>query len=473
MLREGLTIGCFQIESPAMRGLLRKVEADNVNTLIQTVALVRPGASGSGMKKHFIDRHHGREPVEYLHPSLEGVLGDTYGIMVYQEDVLKVAHAVAGMNLTEADALRRAMSKQRSPREMAKSMKRFLQRAQANGVDEATAQAIWELIANFAAYSYCKAHAASYGEIAYQCAYLKAHYPAEFLAAVLSNRGGFYGPAVYLEEAKRMGIEIRPPDINRGKYTYTAEYGSIRIGFLEVRNLNMSSVEAILAAREEGPFRTLQDLLDRTGLPASDAELLFQSGALDSLGETRPALLWQLRLFYEYRHKPASINDESFIQTDANFCVPESPNYSPRQRADMEWQALGLLVARHPLDYYLPEFLEHPLAASSDLPHHLGEHVTMVGWLITERRQALRDGSGVMKFMTLEDAQGTFEAVLFSEAYQTYGHLLTTMGPYLVTGQVQNDSGAYALIVEHVERADAGILQTQPTPAVPAPHVIR
>ncbi|MBI2434940.1 MAG: DNA polymerase III subunit alpha [Candidatus Hydrogenedentes bacterium] len=466
MLREGLTIGCFQIESPAMRALLRKIHVCDVTTLVQAIALVRPGASGSGMKKHFIDRHHGREPVEYLHPALEKVLGETYGIMVYQEDVLKVAHAVAGMDLTEADALRRAMSKQRSPREMAKSMKGFLDKARDNGVAEITAQAIWELIANFAAYSYCKAHAATYGELAYQCAYLKAHYPAEFLAAVLSNRGGFYSPAVYLEEAKRWGIEIRPPDVTRSHYHYTVEDDAIRVGFVEVRNLNFGSIAAILEAREKAPFDSLLNFLERTRIPAADAEVLFQVGALDCFGMpcdgaaesyrfplSRPAQLWQLRLFYEPHARQANDNRQQLLKTDETNPIPSIPDYTPKQKTDAQWQTLGILTGTHPLHYYLPSLLERTLVASCDLPRFVGQHVTLAGWLITERRQALRDGSGVMKFLTLEDAQGTYEAVLFSEAYQAYGHLLTTLGPYLVTGQVQIDSDALALIVEHVEDA--------------------
>jgi len=249
LIRNGRTIGCFQIESPAMRTLLRNTQARNTDMLIKTLSLVRPGPSGSGMKKRFIARHLGKEPTEYLHPSLEHVLGDTYGVMLYQEDILKVANVIAGMDLAEGDMLRRAMTKDRSPREMAKLMKTFIEKAVANGVEQAVAEEIWGLIANFAAYSYCKAHASTYGEISYQSSYLKAHFPTEFMACVLSNRGGFYHPAVYVEEARRLGIEVRPPDINKSRFEYVSEGDAIRVGFVEVRQLAQGTVEAILAER--------------------------------------------------------------------------------------------------------------------------------------------------------------------------------------------------------------------------------
>jgi DNA-directed DNA polymerase III PolC len=451
MLRSGKTLACFQIESPAMRGLLQKVSACDIHTLVQCVALVRPGASGSGMKQHFIDRHHGREAVTYLHPALREVLGDTYGVMVYQEDVLKVAHAVAGIDLSEADNLRRTMTKKRGPREMAKSMKRFLEKARENGVEEATAQAIWELIANFAAYAYCKAHAATYGELAYQCAYLKAHYPAEFFAAVLSNRGGFYLPPVYLEEAKRVGIEVRPPDINRSRYPYTAEDDALRVGFIEIRTLSQAAIEAVLDARETGPFRDLADFQARAHLGWSDAEALFQAGAFDAFGPPRPVQLWQLKTLYAAA-PPRGVGESPLLSGGAPPS-PSFPDYSVKHRTDLEWTAMGFLTAGHPFQYHLPWLLKQTLIPSTDLPRYEGQIVTLAGWLIAERRLAVKDGHGVMKFITLEDTHGAYEAVLFPEVYQACGHHLVTHGPYLITGEVQQEHGAYTLIVHHLQPA--------------------
>ncbi len=459
-LRGGRTIGCFQVESPAMRGLLQRMQACDVHTLIQAIALVRPGASGSGMKQHFIDRHHGREVVEYVHPSLAQVLSETYGVMIYQEDVLKVAHAVTGMDLAEADALRRAMSKKLGPREMAKSMKSFLERAAGNGVDELSAQTIWELISNFAAYSYCKAHASTYGELSYQCAYLKAHFPADFFAAVLSNRGGFYPPPVYLEEAKRCGISILPPDVQRSEYRYTAENGAVRTGFVEVRNLSQVAIEAILGARRVRPFENLLELLERTGMSHADAEALFHAGGFDSFSIPRPAQRWQIESF-----RPRTKADASSFQpgqtaslfqgfgkmNPSPFCLG-IPDYSSRKRIELEWGALGMLGERHPLDFYAARLHGSALIASSALSAYEGKTVSLLGWPIAERRLALKSGHGVMKFLTLEDFFGVYEAVLFPAAYQRHGHLLSGAGAYRLTGQVQNEDGVHTLSVELLER---------------------
>lgn len=489
LIRVGRSIGCFQIESPAMRALLRHTLASNTDMLIKTLSLVRPGPSGSGMKKRFIDRHLGKEPAAYLHPSLERVLGDTYGVMLYQEDILKVASVIAGMDLAEADALRRAMTKKRHPVVMAKSMKLFIEKAVLNGVSREVAEEIWGLIANFAKYSYCKAHACTYGEIAYQCSYLKAHYPAEFLASVLSNRGGYYHPAVYLEEAKRIGVPILPPDVNRSRFGYTVEGEAIRVGFVEVRNLSYAAVEALLARRNEAHFSSMGDLLQRTGIGYADAELLIQCGACDSFGRTRPGLLWELKLItgenprmtsaraslgakgrpvssFQYRagrdnpsaHGPAVVresHDQSgllFPDAGVHVLVPRQPDYSRKRRADWEWTTLGLLGSTHPLEYYLPLLTERTLVLCADLPHYAGASVTLIGWLVAERRAPVKE-RGAMKFLTLEDPSGIFEAVLWPETYQVFGGLLGSHGPFLITGEVQEQDHYYTVIVDAVEEA--------------------
>ncbi len=454
LIRNARTIGCFQIESPAMRALLKNVHAGDTDMLIKTLSLVRPGPSGSGMKKHFIDRHLGKEETVYLHPALENVLGDTYGVMLYQEDTLKVAHVIAGMDLAEADMLRRAMSKKRSPQAMAKNMKRFMEKAAAHGVDANVAEAIWGLIANFAEYSYCKAHASTYGEIAYQCTYLKAHFPAEFLSSVLSNRGGFYHTAVYVEEARRCGVALVPPDVNRSEFMYTVEGDAIRVGLMEIRHLTQHAVRAILEARADtGPFRGLGDLCQRTGIAYADAEVLIDAGACDTFGTTRPELLWTLKTIFQNGDRETAASPGLLFpcQPDDTL-LPHLPDYSRKKRVDLEWNALGLLVSTHPIAYYIPALMDRPLVLSEDMPVYAGASVTMLGWLIAERRVGLK-GRGAMKFLTFEDPAGVFEAVLFPKAYQQYGHLLTSHGPYFLTGEVQDENGYLSLIASQVERA--------------------
>ena len=469
LIRNGRSIGCFQIESPAMRTLLKSTRADNTDMLIKTLSLVRPGPSGSGMKKSFIERHLGREETVYLHPALEKVLGDTYGVMLYQEDILKVAHVIAGLDLAEGDALRRAMTKKRSPHEMAKSMRLFIDRARANGVPEQQADTIWGLIANFAEYSYCKAHASTYGEIAYQCTYLKAHFPAEFLASVLSNRGGFYHTAVYAEEAKRSGIQIYPPDVNKSEWNYTAEGENIRVGFVEVRNLRQAAVRGIINTRQAEPFDSVSDLCGRGAVGYADAELLINAGACDGFGKTRPELLWELKTIASaIAHRPAR---DGLLEVSGLFPhnlqeapIPHLPNYSRKHRTDLQWTAFDIVLATHPIEYYASEFDGRQLILSDDMPSYAGTTVTMAGWLIAERRVGIKSGArhpgGCMKFITLEDPSGVFEAVLFPAVYQQYGHLLTSHGPYFITGEVQDENGYYSLIARGVERA--GYLRKAP-----------
>ena len=456
LLRTGNTVGCFQIESPAMRGLLRKMGADDTRTLVQAIALVRPGASGSGMKQHFIDRHHGREAVEYLHPTLEKVLGDTYGVMIYQEDVLKVAHAVAGMDLAEADALRRAMSKKRGPREMARHMKGFVEKAVAKGVPDDTARQIWELIANFASYAYCKAHAATYGELAYQCAWLKAHFPAEFFAAVLANQGGFYRPAVYLEEAHQCGAQTLTADINKSKQMHSVERGGMRLGLCAIKGLSINAIQAVLKARENGPFSSLNEVLHRTQLHRDDALALCHAGAFDTLDDgaghlvSRPAQLWQLHRTYENKLKESKTALMPSICLTAG-AAPTLPGATARQQCNDQWEWLDMLLNTHPLRYVLPQLSECVLTPSHCLADHAGRRVTMTGWPITERRLNTRDGGGYMKFLTLQDVWGVYEAVLFPEAYQSQGQHFAHAGPCILKGEAQLDHGHPVLMVDTVQ----------------------
>jgi DNA-directed DNA polymerase III PolC len=471
LLRNGRTIGCFQIESPAMRSLLRSLQADDTDSLIKGLSLVRPGPSGSGMKKRYIRRHLGKEKTEYLHPKMADLLKHTYGVMLYQEDILRVASAVAGMTLAEGDQLRRAMTKKRSRAEMAKISERFIRKAVENDVPETTAVEIWGLIANFSAYAYCKAHACTYGQLAYRCAYLKAHYPAEFLASVLSNRGGFYYPAVYVEEARRFGLAILPPDINRSEYGYTAEGNAIRVGFIELKGLSTEAINSIRAAREEHPFTCLADLWRRAKLNRTETEALVKVGALDSFGspqaslrqKTRPELLWELKMVAAEGVTPNSSPGEELFGTFDNgpgHIVPLIPQYSRKQMLDHEAGHLGMTVSEHPLSYHVPHLLRYPLVASRDMADYHGKKVTVAGWLIAERRHGLK-GRGCMKFLTLEDAAGVFEAILFPKTYQKYGHLLRSHGPYVIAGRVQYEDFNTVLIADKInlatERADAEV----------------
>ena len=343
VLRGGRTIGCFQIESPGMRSLLQMIRAESRLDVIHALSLIRPGPSGSGMKERFVRRRLGEEETSYLDPRLAEVLGDTYGVMLFQEDILKVAAVIAGFTLEEGDELRQAISKKRSPERIATLQERFIGGALARGVRRTAAEEIWELIGNFAGYSYCKAHAVTYGYISYQASYLKAHYPAEFLCAVLANQGGFYEAREYLEEARRWGVRILPPDVNSSDARHRTEASigngqsacakvyppeaapqatratadrlpmanyqrtindktncapaaGIRIGLGQVKGLSQRALRSIFCAREKAKFSCLEDFYFRTQVNDSETEKLILCGALDGFGKTRPQLLWELRL---------------------------------------------------------------------------------------------------------------------------------------------------------------------------------
>jgi len=454
LLRAGRSVGCFQIESPAMRSLLRNLQAATTIDLVKALSLIRPGPSGSGMKQRYIARHLGEEPTTYLHPKLADILGDTYGVMLYQEDILKVASAVAGMSLEEADALRRAMTKKRSKEEMARHSRRFVEGTVAAGVQKPVALEIWRQIANFSEYSCCKAHAATYSELAYRCAYLKAHYPAEFLSSVLSNRGGFYHPAVYVEESRRCGARIAGPDVNRSGCECAVEGHTIRIGLCEVRDLSHRTIESILHARERGPFRGLADFLRRTVAGRTETESLIRVGALDSFGRTRPELLWKLRAVYNQvtgNRGDAGNAELPFADLPAvpPTDLPRIPQYSRTARLRIERSTLGFTLDDHPLLCYIPRFTRYPLVASTGLGQYHGRRVHVMGWLIADRVVGLK-GRGCMKFITIEDPFGLTETVLFPKVYQLYGHLLRSHGPFVVTGTVAAEHHNPSLIADSV-----------------------
>ena len=254
LIREGNTIGCFYIESPGMRSLLRRLNCDSFEMLTAASSVIRPGVAESGMMQEFIARHKNPSRRKYLIPQMKKYLGETYGVMIYQEDVIKVAHHIAGLSLEEADLLRRAMSgKLRSKSAMRQIADNFFLSCKTNGLADNAAQELWRQIKSFAGYAFCKAHSASFALLSFQLAYLKAHYPAEFMASVLSNRGGYYSAAVYVQEVRRLGLKILLPCVNFGQYEYTVVDGKegIRIGFMAAKNLAKNSVDKIVTERKQ------------------------------------------------------------------------------------------------------------------------------------------------------------------------------------------------------------------------------
>ncbi len=442
IIRTGKTIGCFYIESPGMRALLRKLDCHTFEMLTAASSIIRPGVAESGMMQEFIARHKCPSRRKYFIPALGELLAETYGVMVYQEDVIKVAHHIAGLSLEEADLLRRAMSgKMRSHQAMKKLTEKFFQSCKLKGLTDTQAQELWRQIESFAGYSFCKAHSASFALLSYQVAFLKAHYPAEFMSSVLSNSGGFYSAAVYIWEAKRFGLKILLPSINHSNYEYVGSKKEIRIGLMAIKNLSYNSAQKIISERKRnGEFKSLADFLVRTKIGFEETSILIKCGALGCFRKTRPELLRLLDIYVNKR-KLLDENyndlflDESFqlekeVQTKRNFSVEEI--------CRAEFETFGYMVTKHPL-YFFQEFVnDKSVTKATELPEKKGKYVKMIGWFMTSKRVKTSKGE-IMKFLSLEDLTGTFEAVIFPDVYRQVAEMTLSMGPYLIEGTVDKD----------------------------------
>lgn len=451
LIRSGNTIGCFYIESPGMRSLLKKLSVDTFEMLTAASSIIRPGVAESGMMQEFIERHKNPGRRVYLVPEMEQILGDTYGVMIYQEDVIKVAHHIAGLTLEEADLLRRAMSgKMRSHSAMEQLSQRFFSSCLSRGLTRDTADELWRQIESFAGYAFCKAHSASFALLSFQVAYLKAHYPAEFFASVLSNQGGYYSPAVYIQEAKRLGIRVELPSVNESLYEYSGSGMRIVVGLMAVKNLSWSSTERIISERKKnGEYESLQDFLLRTRVPYEDTASLIRCGAMDSFGLTRPSLMRLLDICVKRRHLLGESYNDLFTG-EATYLEQQAVTtveYSISEICLIEYETFGYMLSRHPLEFY--ESASAGTIRASQMHAHRGKKVKLLGWYMASKRIRTRKGD-IMKFLSLEDTTGTFEAVLFPECYSRYAEKTLSMGPYLIEGTVDsNDAGN--IIVEKLE----------------------
>ena len=443
-IRCGDTIGCFYIESPATRLLLKKLwggmpasrraQLDVFDCLVIVSSLVRPAANP--FIEEFIRRAQGA-PYRPWHPRLGAILDETYGIMVYQEDVTKVAMAVADFSVEDADQLRKVLSKKHKQKQLHDYHLQFCAGAERNGLPTQTIAALWSMIMSFAGYSFCKPHSASYAQVSFKSAYLRAHYPAEFMAAVISNQGGFYSTFAYLSEAKRMGLTMLPPDVNASDWAYTGRGRAIRMGLMQVKALTEATGRRIVAERaKDGPFRSFQELLSRVKPEQGEARALIRAGCCDSLaGElTRPALLWRL---YAGRSGAA-----------APLPIPEE--YSSMRKLAHEVETLGFAVSIHPLDPYRAQGERLGAIPGSAMDRYAGRRVTMMGWLITEKFTETKHGLP-MEFATFEDQTVLYDATLFPEVYRRCCPLLFANRPYVLRGVVEEQFGVVTLTVEDLQ----------------------
>ncbi|UVT21825.1 MAG: DNA polymerase III subunit alpha [Nitrospira sp.] len=439
-IRCGDTIGCFYIESPATRLLLRKLwigmpphrraVADVFEYLVMVSSLVRPATNA--FVEDFIRRAQ-EGSCAYWHDKLEGILDETHGIMTYQEDVSKVAMALADFSVEDADQLRKIISKKHKQRQLRDYYRQFYRGAENNHASPETIDRIWKMIMSFAGYSFCKPHSASYAQVSFKSAYLRTHYPAEFLAAVISNQGGFYSTFAYVSEARRMGLAILLPDINASDWAYRGEGERLRMGLMQIKTIPQEFGKRIIEERtQNGFYRSFQDFLGRVKPEPAHARILVRAGCCDSIaGElTRPALLWRLYAGSDSTSNPLPVPDD----------------YSAVQKRAHEIESFGFLASRHPLTLYRKQIEQLRPVPASQMHRFVDQRITMVGLLITEKAAETKHGHA-MEFMTLEDVTALYDATLFPDVYRRCCHLLSSNQPYVVRGLVEETFGVVTLTV--------------------------
>ncbi|NOZ57260.1 MAG: DNA polymerase III subunit alpha, partial [Calditrichaeota bacterium] len=451
LMARGDTMGVFYVESPAMRLLQKKTGKGDFEHLVIHSSIIRPAANT--YIREYIRRLRGGA-FKPLHPVLQEVMRETYGIMVYQEDVSRVAIELAGFSAAEADELRKVLSKKHKRKKLEDYRQKFYRGALKRGVPHETIDKIWDMILSFSGYSFCKPHSASYAMVSYKSAWLRAHFPAEFMAAVISNQGGYYSTFAYISEARRMGLRILLPDINESDIAYTGRGRELRVGLMQIKGLKQESLEAIVEERQRnGPFLSLRDFLRRVRIEPSETRQLVKAGAFDAVEPelTRPQMIW---LASSWRHQPVrrvyAATGDLFADLEPEVPVPALPEYDTHTRLRHELQVFGFLISRHPLTLYQQQLRKRRVIPARDLEKHTGRRVTVAGWLIT-RKLAKTKREQLMEFVSFEDTTAIYDTTFFPRAYERFVHLLSANRPFLLTGKVEEDFGAVTLTVEEVE----------------------
>lgn len=443
-LKTGDTIGAFYIESPAMRGLLKKLKCETYINLVAASSIIRPGVAQSGMMKTYIERFNNPAQISYLHPVMKEQLAETYGVMVYQEDVIKVCHHYAGLDLADADVLRRGMSgKFRSRIELDKLIERFFQRAKELGRDEETTKEVWRQVSSFAGYSFSKAHSASFAVESYQSLNLKTYYPREFMVAVLNNWGGFYSRWVYVHELRKAGAAVHLPCVNRSSLKVVIAGTDAYLGFIGVQGLEAKVMEAVVTERTlAGHYQSLEDLIRRTSITLEQCLILVRSGALRFTGKSKKELLWEVYSFLG-NQPPRKAGIELFITESKTYSLPELSQTLLEDAYD-ELELLGYPVSLSMFDLLETGFRGEVMAGN--LKEQVGKKVKILGNYVCEK--TIRTVKGTrMYFGTFLDFEGNWlDTVHFPQSAPAYP--FRGVGCYLIYGKVTEDFGFCSIEVE-------------------------
>jgi len=433
LMKSGKTMGIFYIESPATRLLFTKAGVVDFEHVVIYSSIIRPAANR--YINLMLERIHGK-PWELLHPDLH-FLNESYGIMVYEEQVSMTAREIAGFGYAESDHVRKAISRPALAPKVPLWKRKFITGAENRGYSKELAETLWQMIESFSGYSFCKPHSASYAMLSFTCAYLKAHYPAEFLSSVITNQGGYYSMYAYLSEARRFGIKILRPDINRSERFFKGRRNKIRIGFMAINRLQKKTIDEILDERKAGDFSSLSDFLLRTDLELSDLMTLTNAGCFTGLD---PELTHREIAFQVACYKLDSDESESLQPSTSDDDLTDI------QKHKLEMESFGFPISVHPLEPYFSTF-KNKIKKARDIPKFAGRTINLLGVYITRKITSTKKREP-MEFVTFEDETNIYECVMFPNTFKQYGDLLNWEKLFILRGKVEESFGVFTVTIE-------------------------
>ncbi len=463
---DGKTTGVFQLESDGMKDLMRRLKPEVFEDMVALVALYRPGPLGSNMIDEFIQGKHGKVKINYILPQLEPILKETYGVILYQEQVMRIAQVLADYSLAEADELRKAIGKKK-PEVMAKHRERFIEGSVKNGVRRDTAERLFDLIEKFGGYGFNKSHSVAYAMIAYQTAYLKAHYPVQFMTALLTQDMGNQDKTIKnIAECREMGIEILPPDINESEADFSVVEGKIRFGLGAIKNVGLKAVESIIEERKaNGPFKSIHDFCRRVeGAKVNRRVLegLIQCGAFDFTGIARARLFAALDDISRYcgtSHDPNQLSMFGVSQDGGGvmplFELPEVEEWSVKEKLRREKESLGFYITGHPLDRFRDDLPRLVTCNIQDLSHQQDRSTVHVAGVVESLRVKRTKKGDKMAIISLEDLSGAIEVIIFPDLFSSTSSLLKSDDPLLVVGSLEKTETAVKIIAKELTTLDA------------------
>ncbi len=478
MFYQGDTFGVFYFESPATRQVLTKVRSlftfeeylrmDHFHLNVVVTSIIRPASNRS--IHTWLSRLQG-EPWEPPHPLLKSMLEETLGVMVFQEQLSQAAIHLAGFDPGEGESLRKVVTKKLKEKKLRDFYARFVKGAADRGVNMKVIEEVWMMMMGFDGYSFCKPHSASYTMVAYKSAFLRAHYPAEFMASVISNGGGYYSTFGYISETRRMGLTILPPDINRSEIKYTGKNSEVRVGLMQLKDISQEALDVILHERaKNGPFVSFEDFLNRTmsRVHFQDVRILIKAGCFDSVASkvNRAELMWQALAFFHRKEedkKTPTLFDQVHTPALPRQSIPHQKPYPKDLMLKHESETLGFIFSSHPLDLYRDTLKNLNYVRARDLNAFVGKQVTTIGWQVTGKTVRTQKGE-TMKFVSFEDPTGIYETVFFPKPYNRYCHMLNATRPYILKGKVEEAFGAITMTInwiDFLDRYKPGRSQTQ------------